>query len=112
MCLLPNSTHILQPADGVGFWTLERKKWRCLVQSAHVNQKTRKDFALLFIEAMRCIEPSIVTNGFRACDLFPFNPDSVDYTKCVSVAPPDLNTMQEATAGGNTVLGFEKNRLE
>lgn len=45
---------------------------------------TKANFAPLFQAALTDITEKTVKNGFETCVLYPFNPDTVDYTKCIS----------------------------
>lgn len=56
-----------------------------------------------------------IMNSFRACGLFPFNPDAVDYSKCLSKAsteregePINFNILKLLRLNG---LFFEMNGL-
>ena len=85
--LLPNSTHILQPADVSVFKPL-KSTWKLTVrefQREHPNTVvTRVNFAALIDKTIGvAAKESTVRNGFRACGLFPWNPDVVDYSKCM-----------------------------
>lgn len=88
-CLLPNATHILQPCD-VSIFKPLKSAWK---KSVHkFKQETKKsvsrlNFAPLFQEAFRAITQESIKNGFKACGIYPFNPDEVDYTKCIPDRP-------------------------
>lgn len=85
VALLPNATHILQPMDVAVFRSLKeawRKKihqWRMdnVVQGgSHILKK--KDFAKLLQEViLQNITKSMLSNGFKKCGLFPWNPQAV-----------------------------------
>lgn len=85
--LLPNATHILQPADVSVFRPL-KVNWRATI--ADWKKKTgnlsvtRVLFGPLFESCLDSITPYIIKNGFRKCGLFPFNVQAVDFTKCMS----------------------------
>lgn len=36
------------------------------------------------------ITPDVIRNGFRACGMYPYNPDKVDYMKCLSKRREEL----------------------
>ena len=85
--LLPNSTHILQPANVSVFKPL-KSAWKLTVrefQREHPNTVvTRVNFAALIDKTIGvAAKESTIRNGFRACGLFPWNPDAVDYSKCM-----------------------------
>lgn len=81
--LLPNTTHILQPCD-VGIFGPLKAAWRTSVRIHKLNENvmiTRANFAKLFSQAFNnVITENLIKNGFKACGIFPFNPDAVDYT--------------------------------
>lgn len=87
IALYPNATRILQPADVAAFrplkvgWRKTLRKW----QNEHNNQGvTKLNFAPVLHEAvMMSLKPEILVNGFKACGLYPFNPDAIDYDKCL-----------------------------
>lgn len=76
-----NSTHFLQPCDKSLFHPL-KEAWKKAVNdwNAKYNKVTKEDFATVLKNATDSLNfKSIMENGFRACGLFPFNPDSIDY---------------------------------
>lgn len=86
--LYANSTHILQPADVAIFrplktcWGKEVASWKELHPGQGVNIN---NFGFILKAAMKsAFKESTIRNGFRVCGLFPFDPEAVDYTKCVS----------------------------
>ena len=86
--LPPNCTHILQPAD-VGPFKPLKSYWRSEVidfQWEHPNSVVRrKHVALLLQNVLKKVTKESIINGFRACGLYPINPDGVDYSKCLDV---------------------------
>lgn len=85
-CLLPNATHILQPCD-VGIFRPLKIEWRKVVQEhkqTTIKSITKVNFATIFNRAyVNSMKNDIIKNAFKACDLFPFNPNAIDYTKCI-----------------------------
>lgn len=87
ICLYPNATRILQPADVAAFkplktgWLKAVSDWR----RQHPNmQFTKANFAPLLEDVIKIyVKPKSVINGFRACGLFPWNPSAIDYSKCL-----------------------------
>lgn len=83
-----NTTHIMQPADVSVFKPL-KSQWKKKVrewQSKHNidNILTKNTFSPLLAEVLKMPSlPSAIIKGFERCGLFPLNPDSVDYTKCI-----------------------------
>jgi hypothetical protein len=86
-CLHPNTTHILQPCD-VGIFGPLKAAWKTAVRKHKIKnnvQITRSNFAKLFAEAFESsVTKGIICNAFKACGLFPFDPNSVNYSKCIS----------------------------
>ncbi|KAJ8938288.1 hypothetical protein NQ314_011540 [Rhamnusium bicolor] len=103
--LPPNSTHIMQPAD-VGLFKPLKEYWRQAVRNCQNDHEgksvTKIEFATVFEEALNNQNISNhIRNAFRRCGLFPYNPDAVDYTKCVQNTleqiQPIENMEQEAS---------------
>lgn len=93
-CLPPNSTHIMQPCD-VSIFRPLKVSWKKIVRS-HKQESgktiTKANFVSLFkIAFEESSKKETITNGFRACGLFPFNPDAVDYSKCISERHKDIS---------------------
>lgn len=92
-CLPPNATHILQPCDTTIFRPL-KNAWKKEVR-VHKQQTsksvTKAVFPKLFKKAFdAAIKSETIKNGFRSCGLFPFNPNAVDYNKCISKRREDI----------------------
>nr|XP_029715888.1 stress response protein NST1-like [Aedes albopictus] len=93
IALIPNATRILQPAD-VGVFKPLKTRWFQVVQNWKLNHKfaevTVKDFGTLLESAMKlALTTSTIITAFAACGLYPFNPDAVDYTKCIAESYQD-----------------------
>jgi hypothetical protein len=88
ICLFPNATRIMQPADVAAFKPL-KTNWSKLVDDWRAKNPgcilTTKNVAPLLKEAVKIFEnKSIIINGFRACGLFPFDKDGINYDKCLN----------------------------
>lgn len=85
--LLPNATHILQPAD-VALFRPIKCSWRKIVadwkQQTGNRTVTRANFAPLLDMAFCAVSSEILKKGFVKCGLYPFNADAIDYQKCLS----------------------------
>ncbi|XP_062565900.1 uncharacterized protein LOC134228140 [Armigeres subalbatus] len=86
--LYPNTTRITQPAD-VGIFKPLKNAWKAAVSEWHDTHNgeilSLDHFGPVLQEAMkRGILASSVINGFRACGLYPFNADNIDYSKCIA----------------------------
>lgn len=85
--LPPNSTHIIQPADVSVFKPL-KESWRQTVRKwQNENEEktlTKVVFAPVFKRALENTNFSDhIKRGFKRCGLFPFDPEALDYSKCV-----------------------------
>lgn len=87
IALFPNATRILQPADVAIFrplkisWAKTLDTWRTNQPGQGVSLTT---FGPLLERAMNeSFKKSTIINGFSTCGLFPYNPDAIDYSKCI-----------------------------
>ena len=110
--LLPNSTHIIQRADVNVFKPL-KSNWRKTVlewksEPDNFNKSlTKENFApLVKMTLDKGDLQSSVINGFRACGLYPYDPNNVDYSKCVQNVAEKLNNIQIATKEDNIRYNF------
>lgn len=103
IALYPNSTRILQPADVAAFrplkegWKRGVFEWR--KQNCSMAAVTKVDFAPILQNVIKkTITPDILINGFRACGLYPWNPNNINFDKCLGknvVAAVDDNFLIE-----------------
>ncbi|XP_068085538.1 uncharacterized protein [Anabrus simplex] len=117
IALYPNATRILQPADVAVFQPV-KSEWKKGVlnwRREHPSEAlTRKDFAPVLEKIVNeRIKPETLKSGFRACGLVPWNPDNIDFTKCIgrkySVATPtDINKNVNNSDEKNKLLAFQK----
>ncbi|XP_041973215.1 uncharacterized protein LOC121728940 isoform X2 [Aricia agestis] len=90
IALYPNATCILQPTDIAVFrpiklaWEEACHFWL----TENLNETiTKINFAEVLDTALRkSLKPQTLINGFEACGLVPFDPNAVDYNKCVRVS--------------------------
>lgn len=87
VALHPNCTHMLQPADVSVFAPL-KKGWQAHVREWKFNndyrQVNKSNFAPILQDVFKKkATPIVIQNGFRKCGLYPFEADSVDYSKCL-----------------------------
>lgn len=86
--LYPNTTHITQPADVAVFkplkneWKRSVEEWRYQHQGCALTMQHFGGVLLKTVE--RGITPKTIQNGFRVCGLQPFDPNAVDYSKCIA----------------------------
>lgn len=88
----PNATHCLQPLD-VGVFHPIKNKWRTKVRQWRMDHNgerlKREDFANILEETLSlAVTPIIVKNAFRACGIFPFDENNIDYGKLIK--EPDV----------------------
>nr|XP_029720502.1 uncharacterized protein LOC115262239 [Aedes albopictus] len=86
--LYPNTTHITQPADVAVFKPL-KSEYRQYVEAWKVENPacvlTLPHFGGVLSKAVETgITTKTIKNGFRACGLQPFDPNAVDYSKCIA----------------------------
>ena len=87
IALYPNSTRILQPAD-VSAFTPMKNAWKKGVLDWRRNNLTKtltkEDFGPVLAKTLeKHIDKDMVINGFKACGLYPWNPNAIDYSKCL-----------------------------
>jgi hypothetical protein len=83
-CFKAHATHICQPNDVgpfeplKGVWKQTVSKWRQLYPYEIV---TRQHFAPLLAKILQKLNPEAVKSGYRATELYPWNPDAVRYDR-------------------------------
>lgn len=91
IALFPNATHLLQPMDVAIFRSL-KGAWKTAVQSwrlEHIDSPILRKvhFCPLLNKVLEdTLSPEMFQNGFRKCELLPWNPDEVC---CGSEQPTD-----------------------
>lgn len=85
--LYPNATRILQPADVAAFkpiktgWKEGVLDWR---RQNMTDSLTKDKFAPVLKNVIdKYTKKETIQHGFRACGLYPFDANAVDYTKCL-----------------------------
>ncbi|CAH1710854.1 unnamed protein product [Aphis gossypii] len=85
----PNATHIQQPLDVAMFgplkqeWAKEVHKWR--MQTQEPLNKMQFSPMLNTVIKTRLTEATI-KSGFATCGLYPWNPQAIDYSKCLTTS--------------------------
>ena len=119
VALFPNATHLIQPLDVAVFgplkkkWAMEVDRWR--VQN-NVFSITKVQLPGILSKVLKNeLKTESIINGFRVCGLYPFNKDSVDFSKCrtasFSVQPPAQKPCKLTLCGHSyleKVIGEEK----
>ncbi|KAF2889645.1 hypothetical protein ILUMI_16528, partial [Ignelater luminosus] len=81
----------LQPADVLAFkplktgWKKGLAEWRRENPEKDVTKETFPPILQCVLE--KSINPNIIVNGFRTCGLNPWNPDAINYSKCLGKNP-------------------------
>lgn len=94
-CLPPNATHILQPCD-VSIFKPLKSYWKDVIKTHNLTSQspiTKNNFGNIFKKAFDKVKPESIINGFKTCGIFPFNPDIVDYSKCIPNRQAEVNSM-------------------
>lgn len=114
IALYPNSTHFLQPMDVAMFhplkaaWKKAVYKWR--IENSGTRLKRDNFCPLLKTILESTCKGSTLKNGFRACGLFPFNPDAIAYFKTKQVQAKSVSEERRKGIILNTELDIiEKN---
>lgn len=87
ICLYPNATRLLQSADVAAFkpiktgWKKAVLNWR----KQNLNKILSKEkFAPVLEKVIEQYgKAKTIQNGFKATGLYPFNPDAIDFSKCL-----------------------------
>lgn len=87
IALYPNSTRIIQPADVSAFFPL-KCGWKSAVlerRRAHPSQALTKEFFAAILEKVvkTQIKAETLQKGFRACGLYPWDSNAIDYSTCL-----------------------------
>lgn len=87
IALPPNATHILQPLDVAFFFPL-KKLWASALDKFRrtKNIEPQKHHVIPILDELLRKEnfKNDLISGFKACGLFPFNANNVNYGKCIS----------------------------
>lgn len=83
--MYPNATHLLQPLDVALFKPLEKAykdavtDWR---QDHNGEFLNKENFGTVLTQALGSLDfEKPLSNGLKACGLYPFSPDSIDYSR-------------------------------
>ena len=82
------NTH-MQSCD-VSLFKVMKLKWKQLVHEWRVSNLheaiTKITFAKMFEVVVRSISSECISNGFKSCGIYLYNPDAVYYSKCDKLA--------------------------
>ncbi|CAG9771655.1 unnamed protein product [Ceutorhynchus assimilis] len=95
------------------FNTSLKPKFHLLVHYVHIIEKIGPP---IFISSFKesVVKPETLLNGFKACGLFPFNPNAIDCSKClgkVNKPVPDETHAHPDTMDNKTFTNFIGNEL-
>lgn len=115
IALYPNATRILQPADVAAFRPIKVARKKALrdwyAANNYQTSLTKETFApLLKTVVGSCSKKETLINGFRVSGLYPFEPNNVDFRKCIaSVNRIDVTTASETNFEHNmSVLTYSE----
>lgn len=120
IALYPNATHILQPLDVSVFGPL-KKAWASAVHAWRMANSgdplNKYQFAPLLSDTIKNnVLKDNIKNGFRVCGMYPWNPDAVDYSKCITTRHinnlPMTNHFSESTSDYNQARTILESLIE
>lgn len=116
IALYPNATHIIQPLDVALFHPLKDayrntlRKWK--LENNIVDFKKNMFAPVLELTLINTDFSSTIQNGFKACGLYPFDPNAVNYN-ILNKNKKDENCTNEETVNSceseDALVFFEKN---
>ena len=112
IALYLNATRILQPADVAAFrpikaaWKKELRDW--YTKNNYQKSLTKETFAQLLKAVIdSCSKKETLINGFRVSGLWPFEPNNVDFSKCITrVNQPDDTSTPVANEHNMRVMTY------
>lgn len=120
VCLYPNSTRILQPADVSNFYPLKVLWKRGVIDWRRTNPYSKlgkEHFAPILAQSLKSLKRETIINGFRASGIFPWDSSAIDYSKCLgksNTIPKNLTennatiSVQHESAPTSTSINFEQ----
>lgn len=55
---------------------------------------------------MMSLKREILVNGFKACGLYPFNPDAINYEKCLGATSNNVDTQKKRAVSDLTTMSY------
>lgn len=111
IALYPNAKRILQPADVAAFRP-KKVMWRKAVLEWRTDNLTKSllktDVAPILEKLLPKLNKTTLKNGFEACGLCPFNPDQMDYTKCLMPSKPVQEILDDNCSTSLNYQTFEE----
>lgn len=98
VALYPNATRLLQPADVAAFKPLKSGWQKGILEwkREHPNlQFTKENFAPLLSKVVdNFVQKTTLINGFKATGLFPWDCNTIDYSKCLGGISGTINIVE------------------
>lgn len=115
--LYPNSTHIMQPIDVAVFRTLKKgfkehvNRWK--INNCKLDMKKHEFAPVLQAALNERVTPQILTNGFRKCGLYPWNPSAINSffekkEQCPVIEKPNTYTVRRHIQYLETLIEHDK----
>ncbi|KAJ8936814.1 hypothetical protein NQ318_015281 [Aromia moschata] len=110
VALYPNATRVLQPADVFAFQPI-KENWKAVVRewkrSNPGKDLTKTEFAPLLKTIIGHIKSRTIVNVFRACGLYPWNPQAINFDKCLGTSERKDPKDNKIQLKENKVLDYE-----
>lgn len=116
ICLPASTTHFMQPLD-VSYFKPLKSYWRKEKDLFEFEQK-RSLFKYEVPKIIRLVFDkynlnNAMINGFRKCGLFPFDPNNVDYLKCMGPKVPVENVSHPTEkSSSQCILEFFESKID
>lgn len=115
IALYPNATRILQPADVSSFKPLKNGWRNAVLEWRRLNPYVKlgkEHFAPILEKVVGTLSSSVIRKGFEACGLFPWNPNRIDFSKCLgkenkNTVDDNIVSNTESVIESKKVLNFE-----
>lgn len=116
VALYPNTTRITQPADVAIFKPL-KNAWNSAVRDWRMENGgdvlSLKFFPSVLQEAIESgIRQSSIVNGFRVCGLYPFDPENIDFSKCLATSDNQTNEVSSEAVNSDQMVTDTNNKSE
>lgn len=115
IALPPNYTHILQPLD-IAFFKPLKSKWSSELNEFKMKNQGREprkhDVTTILEEILRREDfKTTISNGFKRSGISPFNPNAVDYSKCITSQKKNEHENQLDESTCSTFLNEFESRI-
>lgn len=110
IALYPNATRILQPADVAAFKPIKSEWKKVCLEWTRKNPKcsiTKEKFAHLLKDVVDKIKSTTLQNGFKSCGLYPYDPNAIDFEKCLGKNFPKIQRSELQEPDEDTTINFQ-----